>query len=67
MQVCRKFLGESVDPTKTTLSAVRFLTIRVGKGVQEGLTSLLTPGDRKSGPPGHPDPTKFEEESGYEV
>jgi hypothetical protein len=67
MQVCRKFLGKSVHPTKTTLSAVRFLTFRVGKGVQEGLTSLLAPGDRKSGPPGHPNPTKFEEESGYEV
>lgn len=67
MQVCRKFLGESVYPTKTTLSAVRFLTFRMGQGVKERLTSLFTPGDRKGGPPGYPDPTELEEESGYEV
>jgi hypothetical protein len=67
MQVCRKFLGESVYPTKTTLSAIRFLTLWVGEGIKEGLTPLLTPGDCKSSPPGYPNPTEFEEESGSEV
>lgn len=66
MQV-RHIQRESINPTETTDGAFRFRRIWVGKSKEEGLTTILRPGDCKRSPPGHSNPTQLQQEPGDEL